>query len=74
MLLVHFNGAGELRGPRPVMTMVLSNGSLAGGFSDHAKELENHVATVTFDWTNHSGFKSSIGSQSGPVPSTNFSN
>ncbi len=74
LLLVHLNGGAELRGPQPVRTMVLSNGSLAGGFSDRALEPENHLATVTFDWTNHGGFQSSIGSQSGPVPSTNFSN
>ena len=74
LLVIHFNGGAELRAPRPVMTMVLSNGTLAGGFSDRAQELQNHVATVTFDWTNHSGFQSSIGSQSGLVPSTNFSN
>jgi hypothetical protein len=70
MLMFHFNSGGVLPGPKPVLAPVSSNNSSAASFSDSAQEAQNHVATVTFDWTNHTGFKSSIGF----TPTTNFSN
>ena len=50
--------------------MISSNGSPVAGFSDSAQELGNHLSTITFDWTNHTHFKSSIGF----TPTTNYSN
>ena len=69
MLIFHFNVGGSLRDSKPVMTLVLSNDNQVAGFSDSAQEPENHLATVTFDWTNHTGFKSSMGF----TPTTNSS-
>ena len=48
--------------------------SNCAAFSDHAQEPQNHLASVTFDWTNPSIIKSSIRSQTGWPPATNFSN
>ena len=73
-MLLHFNGGGSLLENKPVMFVDFGKGGSAPVFSDRAQEVENHVASVTFDWTNHSGFKSSIGSRIGFGPSTNFSN
>jgi hypothetical protein len=55
---------------KPVMAMVLSNQTY--GFSDNesAQTAQNHLASVTFDWTNHSVFNSSMGF----TPTTNSSN
>ena len=69
MLMLHFNN-GELHEQRPVMAMISSNGDRVAGFSDSAQETENHMSAITFDWTNHTGFKSSIGF----TPTTNLSN
>ena len=69
MLIFHFDGGGSLREPKPAMALALSNDSPVTGFSDSALEPENHLATVTFDWTNHTGFKSSMGF----TPTTNSS-
>jgi hypothetical protein len=74
LMVVHYNGAGEMHGTKPVVNMLASNENSAAPFSDEAAEVQNHVSAVTFDWTNHTGFKSSIGSHFGPGPSTNFSN
>jgi len=69
MLTFHFNN-GVLPEPKPGWAMISSNNSPMAGFSDSAQEVENHLAAITFDWTNHTGFKSSIGF----TPKTNFSN
>ena len=74
LMVVHYNFTAEPHGAKPVVSLLASNESGAVPFSDVASEAENHVAAVTFDWTNHTGFKSSIGSHFGPWPSTNFSN
>jgi hypothetical protein len=74
MMLVHFNGTGEMHGSKPVINLVASNENNAVRFNDGAAEVQNHVDSVTFDWTNHTVFQSSIGSHFGPGPSTNFSN
>jgi hypothetical protein len=74
VLMLHFNGTGDLHGTKPALNLLDSNENSAVHFSDGAQETENHLAAVTFDWTNHTGFKSSIGSHFGPGPSTNFSN
>jgi hypothetical protein len=69
MLMFHFN-SGVLHEQKPAMAMISSNGDRLANFSDQAQETENHMASITFDWTNHTGFKSSIGF----TPTTNFSN
>ena len=74
MMVFHFNGGAALRETRPVGYVDFTHNGNATTFSDHAQELENHLAGVTFDWTNHSGFKSSMPSRTGSGPSTNLSN
>lgn len=74
MLMVHFNNNSELPSRKPGMTVILSSENSGTGFGDGAQSAQNRLATVTFDWTNHSVFRSSIGSQSGCGPSTNLSN
>lgn len=69
MMMFHFN-SGVLPEQRPEVAMISSNGSPVAGFSDHAQETENHLSSITFDWTNHTGIKSSIGF----TPTTNSSN
>ena len=73
LMLLHFNGGGWHES-RSAMLVNFSTGSNAVAFSDHAQERENHLATVTFDWTNKGVFQSSIGSHFGSMPTTNFSN
>src|SRR5487761_2256939 len=43
----------------PLTAMVLSNQNYAAYASDNFKATENRLFSVTFDWTNHSGFPSS---------------
>ena len=74
MMLFHFNGMGGSRESRPALYADFTSGSNSVTFSDHAQELENHLAGVTFDWTNGSVFKSSMRSRTGFGPSTNLSN
>jgi len=74
MIVFHFNGNGALHENKPMIFVDFINGSNATVFSDHAQEAQNHLAVVTFDWTNHGGFKSSIGSRIGFTPPTNLSN
>ena len=46
---------------RETMTaMILSNQNYAAYASDNFKGTENRLSSVTFDWTNHSGFPSSM--------------
>ncbi len=73
MMLLHFN-SGTWRESRSAMLVNFTTGSNAVVFSDHAQERENHLATVTFDWTNKGAIQSSIGSHFGSMPATNFSN
>lgn len=74
LMVLHFDVAGEMHGAKPVVNPVGSSGNAAAPYSDEAAQVQNHLAAVTFDWTNHSDFKSSIGSHFGPGPSTNSSN
>lgn len=46
---------------REMMTaMILSNQNYAAYASDNFRGTENRLSAVTFDWTNHSGFTSSM--------------
>ena len=69
VMMLHFDNDG-LREPKPVAAMISSNGSPVAGFSDSAQEMGNHLSAITFDWTNHTHFQSSIGF----TPTTNYSN
>jgi hypothetical protein len=44
----------------PLTAMILSNQNYAAYASDNFKGTENRLFSVTFDWTNHSGFTSSM--------------
>jgi hypothetical protein len=74
LVTLHFNGAPGWRGSSANSYADFSSGSNSAAFSDRAQEPENHLSRVTFDWTNHSNFKSSMCSLSGQTPATNFSN
>jgi len=68
--LVAFNHGGDGFGTKSMMTMAMSNQSCAAYASDAGQTAQNHLASVTFDWTNHSEIKSIIGFK----PTTNFIN
>ena len=68
--LMAFNHDGAGLNPSPILSMVMSNQSYAAYASGAAQSAQNHLATVTFDWTNHSEIKSIIGFK----PTTNFIN
>ena len=68
--LMAFNHEGAGLDARPVLSLIMSNQSCAAYASGAAQSAQNHLATVTFDWTNHSEIKSIIGFK----PTTNFIN
>ena len=70
LTLMAFNHGGDGFHSKPVMAMVVSNQSAAADALAGEQTAQNHLASVTFDWTNRSGFKSIIGF----TPTTNFSN
>jgi hypothetical protein len=55
---------------KPALSLVLSNKGRVFNSNDDGQMAQNHLATVTFDWTNHGGFNSSMGF----TPTTNSSN
>jgi hypothetical protein len=54
MMALHFNDGGLWSRPR-LMPAATNSGDVYGG-----QAAQNHLASVTFDWTNHSNFQSSI--------------
>jgi len=54
---------------KPVITMVLGNAGAPFDSSDGGQGAENQLASVTFDWTNHTIFNSSMRF----TPTTNLS-
>lgn len=68
-LMLLNSGSGLIR-QKPVMTMDFSNLSYAFGNDNGGPGGQNRLASVTFDWTNHSGFNSSMRF----TPTTNLSN
>jgi hypothetical protein len=54
MMALHFNDGGLWSRPR-LMPSATNSGDIYGGQAS-----QNHLASVTFDWTNHSNFQSSI--------------
>ena len=57
-------------GIRPAMTHILGRQNNASYATDETQTAQNHLAAVTFDWTNQSNFNSSIRF----APPTNLSN
>ena len=51
---------GNLLGREPLTAMILSNQNYAAYASDNFRGTENRLSSLTFDWTNHSGFPSSM--------------
>ena len=70
LTLAAFNHSGDNFGSRPMAAMVSSNQSDAAYAAGGGQTAQNHLATVTFDWTNQSNIKSIVGF----TPATNFSN
>ena len=70
LTLMVLNHAGDGLSQRQAVTMVLSNQSYAAYAAGDMQTAQNHLATVTFDSTNRSSFRSIIGF----TPTTNFSN
>jgi hypothetical protein len=46
--------------PTPVLAMILSNQNYAAYASSNEREPQNSLFSVTFDWTNHGEFPSSM--------------
>jgi len=70
LTLMAYNRAGDGFGPKPAMALILSNQNAVAQATDGAQTAQNHLAAVTFDWTNQSVFRSSIRF----TPATNLSN
>ena len=51
---------GNLLRRETMTAMILSNQNYAAYASDNYRGTENRLSSVTFDWTNHSGFPSSM--------------
>ena len=51
---------GSLLHHEPVSAMILSNQNYAAYASDNFRGSQNGLSSVTFDWTNHGGFTSSM--------------
>jgi len=65
-----FKHDGDTLDTKPVLSMVMSNQNYAAYVSDASQTAQNHLDTVTFDWTNRSEIKSIVGFK----PTTNFIN
>ena len=51
---------GHLLSREPLAAMIMSNQNYAAYASDNFRGSQNHLSAVTFDWTNHSDFPSSM--------------
>jgi hypothetical protein len=69
LTLASFN-SGNVPGAKNNFIFISSNQNDAAYAGNGVASAQNHLACVTFDWTNHSGFNSSIGL----THSTNLSN
>ena len=70
LALMALNHNGEGFGQSPGRTLVLGNQTAASLASAGEQTAQNHLAAVTFEWTNRSVFNSSIGF----TPTTNLNN
>jgi hypothetical protein len=68
--LMAFNRGGDGFNHPPVVKMILASPDSAAYASAGAQTAQNHLASVTFDWTNRSVFNSSMGF----TPTTNLNN
>ena len=50
----------SLLGHEPLTAMIMSNQNYAAYAADNFRGTENRLSSVTFDWTNHGGFTSSM--------------
>ena len=70
LTMIMLNSGNTSLHQKPVVTMVFSNDGAAFVTSDGGQGAENQLASVTFDWTNHTIFNSSMRF----TPTTNLSN
>ena len=70
LTLMAFNHDSGGLGQKPAMALILSSQNNAVYATGGAQTEQNHLAAVTFDWTNRSDFKSIMGF----TPTTNLSN
>jgi hypothetical protein len=70
LTMVMLNSSNTGIHPIPALPMILSNVDGVFSADDGIQGGENQLASVTFDWTNHTVFKSSIRF----TPTTNLSN
>ncbi|HEY4415442.1 MAG TPA: hypothetical protein VGO57_07095 [Verrucomicrobiae bacterium] len=70
LTVMMLNSGNDAIHTKPVLMTVLSNQSFAFNGDTSGQMAQNHLASVTFDWTNHSGFNSSMRF----TPTTNLSN
>ena len=70
LTVIMLNSSNSEIRQKPILTMVLSNPGSFFADGDGGQTAQNHLASVTFDWTNHSVFNSSIRF----TPTTNLSN
>jgi len=64
------NHSADLQGRRPIFSLAATGLTAVLASADDQHSAQNHLATVTFDSTNHSYFNSNRCF----TPSTNFSN
>lgn len=69
LTLAMLNSGNSILRPNPE-TLVFSSQTNATGNNDTGQTVQNRLASVTFDWTNHSSFNSSMRF----TPTTNSSN
>jgi hypothetical protein len=70
LTLMVLNREDNELGIQPAMTHILGCQNSAAHATDETQTAQNHLAAVTFDWTNQSNFNSSIRF----APPTNLSN
>jgi hypothetical protein len=70
LTLMVFNHENDELGTGPAITHIVTSQNRAASAADSTQTAQNHLAAVTFDWTNQSNFNSSIRF----APPTNLSN
>lgn len=70
LTLVMLNSSNPVMPQKPVLSMILSNNGGVFEANGRSGGAENQLASVTFDWTNHTVFNSSMRF----TPTTNLSN
>jgi hypothetical protein len=70
LTLMAFNHDGAGLAPKLPMALIFSNRDALAVAGSEGQADQNHLASVTFGWTNHSDFQSSIRF----TPALNFTN